>query len=160
MFIAYGLLINTGVQPMSQDHRLSLSERVLRMFRTIALLLAIMQGTALAADSTGNYMVGGGSGSVLCSEFVKVLEQATAKGERTIGYVNIMQGFTMYLHGFRSGYNKAAPDTYDIFSGIEEQGLINQLAIYCKENPRTRFGIAVSALAERNYSTRIREYVP
>lgn len=160
MFIAYGLLINNGVQPMSQDRRLSLGERVLRMFRNIALLLSIVPGTALAADSTENYMVGGGSGSVLCGEFVRALEQATAKGEGTIGYVNIMQGFTMYLLGFRSGYNKAATDTYDIFSGIEQKGLMNQLAIYCKENPKTRFGIAVSALAERNYSTRIREYVP
>lgn len=65
MFIAYGLLINNGVQPMSQDRRLSLGERVLRMFRNIALLLSIVPGTALAANSTGNYMVDGGSGSVL-----------------------------------------------------------------------------------------------
>jgi hypothetical protein len=37
---------------------------------------------------------------------------------------------------------------------------MNQLSIYCKENPKTRFGIAVAALAERNYSTRSRKQTP
>ena len=130
------------------------------MFRNLALLLSIISGTALAADSNGNYMVGGGAGSVLCSEFVKTLEQATAKGDGTIEYVNIMQGFTMYLLGFQSGYNKAAPNTYDIFSGIEEKDLMRQLSNYCKENPRTRFGVAVAAFAEKNYSARSKRYTP
>lgn len=124
------------------------------------MLLAIVSGTALAADSNGNYMVGGGVGSALCSEFVKALEQATAKGEGTSEYVTIMQGFTMYLFGFQSGYNKGTPDTYDVFAEIEEKGLMSRLSNYCKENQKTRFGIAVSALAERNYPARSRKYTP
>lgn len=105
-------------------------------------------------------MVGGGAGAVLCSEFVKALEQATAKGDGTIEYVNIMQGFTMYLLGFQSGYNKAAPNTYDIFSGIEEKDLVRQLSNYCKENPGIRVGVAVAAFAEKSYSARSKRYPP
>src|SRR5438132_5892980 len=101
------------------------------MLRKIALLLSIVSGTALAADLNGNYMVGGGAGSISCSEFVENLENARAHGEGTIKYVTIMQGFTMYLLGFQTGYNKGAPNTYDIFAGIEEKELMSRLANYC-----------------------------
>ncbi len=149
-----------GFNQCNKTTRHRSSERVLTMIRNVALLLSIISGTALAADSNGNYMVGGGSGSVVCGEFVKTLEQARTKGEGTIGYISIMQGFAMYILGFQTGYNKAASETYDIFSGIEETELMSQLSIFCKENPKTRFGVAVSVLAERNYSTRIRKYSP
>jgi hypothetical protein len=130
------------------------------MLLKIALLLSIISGTALAADSNGYYMVGGGTGSVPCSEFAKALETANAHGYGTIEYVTDMQGYSMYLFGFQSGYNKGASNTYDIFSGIEEKELMSWLSNYCKENPKTRFGVAVSMFAETNYSARSREYVP
>ena len=60
----------------------------------------------------------------------------------------------MYLFGFQSGYNKGTPNTYDIFSGIEEKELMSRLSKFCNENPTIRFGIAVSRLAEDNYLAR------
>jgi len=130
------------------------------MLITIALLLSIVTGAAFAADSNGNYMVGGGAGSVSCGEFAETLENAKAHGYGTIEYVTTMQGFTMYLLGFQSGYNKAAPNTYDIFSGIEEKELMSRLSKFCRANPGTRFGVAVAVLAENNYSVRRRNYAP
>lgn len=73
-----------------------------------------------------------------------------------IGYVKETSAFTMYLLGFQSGYNMAAKDTYDIFSGEEVYPLLSWAENYCRANPSIRFIDALIALSNNRYPKRQR----
>ena len=107
------------------------------------------------ADEEGLFMTGGGVGGVPCRQFVATMEKARSLGIGTIGYVWEIQGFTMYLLGFQTGYNLAAKDTYDIFCAEEDDyALLSWMENYCRANPSRKFSDAAIALADDRYPRR------
>ena len=87
------------------------------MLIKIALLLLIVSGAALAADSKGNYMVGGGAGAVSCSEFANILENAKTHGYGTMEYVTTMQGRSCQ----KVGKWKLGDDLFGHFNPVYER---------------------------------------
>lgn len=112
---------------------------------------------SVAADANGRFLLGGGVGGVQCPEFVASMEKARSLRIGTVGYVRETQGFTMYLLGFRSGYNVATPDTCDVFAGEEnDYPLLAWAENWCRTHSSSRFGDAVVALAAERFPHRQR----
>jgi hypothetical protein len=115
--------------------------------------------TAGAADSAGNFNVGGGTGGVKCPNFVAEMEKARSLGIDSPRYVEATQGFTMFILGFQTGYNMMAPATYDIFSGKNgDYDLLAWVENYCRMNSSSRFGDGVVALARHFHPNRQQSY--
>ena len=108
-------------------------------------------------DTNGRFWLGGGTGGVKCPQFVASMEKARSLGIGSVRYVEETQGFTMFLEGFRTGYNLSTPDTCDIFSAEEkEYPLLSWVENYCRINSTSRFGDAVVALAKERHWKRLR----
>jgi hypothetical protein len=76
------------------------------------------------------------------------MEKARSLNRGTVGYVQETQAFTMYLQGFRSGYNLATADTCDLFAGEEnDYPLLAWAENWCRAHSSSRFGDAVVALS-------------
>lgn len=127
--------------------------------RKLSLILALLVGApaAMGADSGGNFMLGGGVGSVKCPEFVSAMERARAKGIGSLGYVSETSGFTMYLLGFQSGYNMAKEDTYDLFPQSDDYELLAWIENWCRSNSARLFRDGTVALAYDKHSMRLRK---
>ena len=68
------------------------------------------------------------------------MEKGRSLGVGSVGYVTETQGFTMYLLGFRTGYNMSTQDTCDIFpDGEKDYPLLSWAENYCRTNPSKRF---------------------
>jgi len=124
--------------------------------RVVAAILCLSATNVVAEDRDGAYAVGGGVGSVECSKFVSIIEQARYRWIATMGYVNDANAFAMYLAGFQTAYNHAAPDTCDIFNGVDYDRLLTWIEVYCRTNPSDRFGTATIALANELHPNRLR----
>ena len=142
---------------MLPNHQPSQKSHMKSLYRLVVLMVALTSVGAFGADSTGNYMVGGGAGGVRCPEFVATMERARTHKIGSLRYVQETQGFTMYLLGFQTGYNVSTPDTYDIFPGSEgDYPLLSWIENYCRLNPTSRFGDGVVALAQDRHAKRQR----
>jgi hypothetical protein len=136
-----------------------------KMFGRLRALLAICAlwvaavSVVSAADTTGNFWRGGGAGGVACPQFVGTMERARSLGIGSLAYTREIQGFMMYVLGFRTGYNMAADATCDIFNG--EAGDLYELLAWpeqwCRDNPTSRFSEAVVALAAESHGKRMKE---
>jgi hypothetical protein len=112
---------------------------------------------AYSADLDGRFWLGGGTGGVACPQFVASMEKGRSLGIGSVGYVAETQGFTMYLQGFRAGYNISTQETCDIFPGGEtDYPLLSWVENFCRSNASSRFGDAVVALAKERHSKRQR----
>ncbi len=92
-----------------------------------------------------------------CPEYVRAIERVHSYGINTVRYVNDMQGFTMYLLGFQTGYNMSTPDTHDIFPEAEhgdDYALLAWIENYCRGGSGSRFADGVMALARDRYPKR------
>ena len=94
-----------------------------------------------------------------CPRFDATMERARLLGIGTPAYVHEIQGFEMYILGFRTGYNMASAATCDIFDG--EDGdlypLLARTEQWCRDNPKSRFSEAVVALAVERHAERMKE---
>lgn len=108
-----------------------------------------------ATDAEGRFWLGGGAGGVECPKFIASMEKARSVGIGTVRYVRETQAFTMYLLGFRSGFNKSTPNTCDIFSGEEnDYPWLSWMENWCRAHPSSRFGDAVVALSDERFPNR------
>jgi len=83
------------------------------------------------------------------------MEKARSLRIGTLGYVQETQGFTMYLQGFRSGYNVATKDTCDLFAGEEnDYPLLAWTENWCRTHSSSRFSDAVVALSVERFPKR------
>lgn len=123
-------------------------------------VLACLVGSVTAADSDGDFWLGGGAGGVKCPDFVAAMEKGRSHGVGTIPYVRKIGSYTMYLLGFQTGYNMSTPATCDIFPGVDgvegEYPLLSWAENYCRANPSQRFGDAVVSLARELHPKRKR----
>jgi hypothetical protein len=70
-----------------------------------------------AADSSGQYLVGGGVGGLPCTQFLNAMAEARQEGGLTsIAGFNRINVWQQYVLGFETGYNYAMPGVQDIFS--------------------------------------------
>jgi len=128
----------------------------MKIVRSIVLLsLVSCTQLAYAADADDRFWVGGGAGSVACPQFVASMEKGRSLGIGSVGYAEETQAFTMYLQGFRTGYNMSTQKTCDIFpEGEKDYQLLSWLENFCRANPSSRFGNAVVALARERHPKR------
>jgi hypothetical protein len=121
----------------------------------VVLAVASCAQVTYSADTNGHFWLGGGAGGVACPQFVASMEKGRSLGIGSIGYVTEIQGFTMYLQGFRTGYNMSTQDTCDIFpDGEKDYSLLSWIENFCRANPSSRFSDAVVALAIDRHSSR------
>jgi hypothetical protein len=108
-----------------------------------------------AADSEGRFWLGGGVGSVSCSQFVSSMKQVESSETGSPSFVEATQGFTMYISGFQTGYNFSTHNTCDIFAEAKTSyELLSWVEKYCQSNPAKRFGDAVVSLGNAYHSKR------
>lgn len=131
----------------------------MKLIRTVAGIVALscIAQISQSADADDRFWLGGGAGGVMCPQFVTSMEKARSLGIGSVGYVTETQGFTMYLLGFRTGYNLSTHETCDIFAGEEkEYPLLSWAENYCRVNSSSRFADAVIALAKERHPRRQR----
>lgn len=112
------------------------------------------QKNLFAYDKDGQYVVGGGVGGVICSEYISLLSQAQLRGGLTSAPgAYTMNSYSNYILGFQTGYNISHLGEKDIFSEIGGVNPSNKALFliedWCKKNPEKRFGEAVIKLAEK-----------
>ena len=123
----------------------------------VAAVLSCSAQLSYSADADGRFWLGGGAGGVKCPQFVASMEKARSLRIGSLGYVEETQGFTMYLLGFKTGYNMSTQDTCDIFPGEEKDyPLLSWAENYCRSNPSSRFADAVVVLAKERHPKRQR----
>jgi hypothetical protein len=127
--------------------------------RLLVVCLSLSAIQLAAEDSNGRYIVGGGVGSVYCSDFVSLRERSRNQWFGTVGYVNDVNGFVMYLAGFQTAYNHANSETCDIFDHLNQDQLLFLIEGYCRVHPIERFGTAIVALAIELHPIRLRDCV-
>ena len=123
---------------MSKSYRASV--------RALLAALAIATSPGYAKDKNGEWVQGGGVGSVTCPAFNEVMRSARQHPSGSVEFVSQTQGFVMYISGFEAGYNQAASDTYDIFPAFSSDQTLAWTDHYCSEQGLQTFGDAVSAL--------------
>lgn len=130
----------------------------MKFVRLIAVLtLVSCTQFAYSADAEGRFWLGGGAGGVPCPQFVASMEKGRAVGIGSVGYVSETQAFTMYLLGFRTGYNMSTQDTCDIFpEGEKDYPLLSWVENFCRANPSSRFADGVVALSRDRHPKRQR----
>lgn len=67
-----------------------------------------------------------------------------------------MQGYTMYLLGYQTAYNRLAKDTFDIFDGFEVEQLFAWIENWCRENPLEKYYQGINALTDFVFERRKR----
>jgi hypothetical protein len=105
-----------------------------------------------AADSSGQYLVGGGVGGLPCTRFLNAMAEARREGGLTsIAGVNRINDWVEYVVGFETGYNYATPGVRDIFSAFGPSPAFDVLygiEPWCQRNPTELFGHALVVFAE------------
>lgn len=130
--------------------------KIIHTFFAIAVLFCC-SGLAHSADNAGNFWRGGGTGGVMCPQFVASMEKARSLGIDSVEFANETQGYTMYIFGFQTAYNMSTNDTCDIFPNDEKfYSLLSWLENYCRANATSRFGDGVIALSKNHYPKRLR----
>jgi hypothetical protein len=136
-------------------------EQILIMTKRLKVLVlsGLLLGAqiAFAADERGRFWLGGASGLVPCPTFIAAMAKARTLEYGSDEFAREMQGFSTYLHGFRTGYNAASPDTCDLFAGAEnDYPLLAWAENWCTSNASRRFGDAVVALSAVRFPIRDR----
>jgi len=128
---------------------------ILKFLRYILLCAIILfpQKDLLAYDKNGEYIVGGGVGSVSCSQYISLLAQAQlAGGINSLEGANMVNPYMSYIVGFQTGYNVSHQGKKDIFADIGGASPTSKALFliedWCKKNPDKRFGAAVITLAD------------
>ncbi|TAJ20623.1 MAG: hypothetical protein EPO47_11180 [Rugosibacter sp.] len=120
-------------------------------------VLSLSTQHARSADTEGHFWLGGGTGGVMCPQFVASMEKARSLGIDSVGYATETQGYLMYLLGFQTGYNMSTKDTCDIFPSEEKAySLLSWAENYCRENASSRFADGVVALSKNRHPKRLR----
>ena len=109
----------------------------------VAAALVCSAQISQSADVDGHFWFGAGAVGVKCPQFVASMEKARSFRIGSLGYVNEIQGFVMYLSGFQTGYNMSTQDTCDIFPGDKDYPLLSWTENYCRTNPSVHFADAV-----------------
>lgn len=113
----------------------------------IAITCLSIPTLSVAADKSGEYITGGGVGSVQCAQFVHDMDEARkAGGLRSPAGTNIISVWSEYVVGFQTGYNYAAPGVRDIFAPFGSSPSIDVLGkvdSWCQEHPSEIFGVAL-----------------
>jgi hypothetical protein len=106
-----------------------------------------------AADSSGQYLVGGGVGGLPCTQFLNAMAEARQEGGLTsIAGANRINVYQEYVLGFETAYNYATPGVRDIFSAFgpsPANDVLYGIEPWCQHNPAELFGKALIVFAER-----------
>jgi hypothetical protein len=126
----------------------------MKRFGSLVLGLIGCLGTSpsLAADASGQYIVGGGVGSVPCTRFLNAMAGAREKGGlKSVAGINEVIGFISYVNGFETGYDYSTPGVRDIFGAFGPDSAFDVLygiEPWCQRNPTALFGSALIVFAE------------
>ncbi|MCG5483685.1 MAG: hypothetical protein KK482_08180 [Sinorhizobium meliloti] len=106
---------------------------------------------AQSANQRGEFMTGGGVGSVPCVEFLDVMANARAQGGlASPAGSRLVYGYMMYVAGFETAYNSAAEGVHHIFDGF---GSVSKVLValepWCSQHPTKNFDLAIFDLVKR-----------
>lgn len=126
----------------------------MRTWVIVAVLILIIGNSApaSAADSAGQYMIGGGVGSLQCVQLTNDMAEARAMGgQTTIAGANKLNIWNQYVVGFQTGYNDAAPGVRDIFARFgssPSNEVLARIEPWCRQHPLELFGTALIKFVE------------
>ena len=113
----------------------------------IAITCLCVPTLSVAADKSGEYITGGGVGSVQCSQFVHDMEEARkAGGLHSAAGTSIISVWSEYVVGFQTGYNYVAPGVRDIFAPFGSSpsiDVLEKVEPWCQKHPSEIFGVAL-----------------
>ena len=122
-----------------------------KIFVFLFTLAFFLTKNSFAYDENGEYITGGGVGSVICPAYLASLSQADA-----VGGINSLEGirkvssFMNYLLGFQTGHNSShlgKKDVFERFGDTPTNKLLFLTQDWCAKNPTKTFGNAVVAIA-------------
>ena len=115
-------------------------------------LLSLLQSQPNAADSSGQYIVGGGVGALKCTQFINAMAEARQLGGLTsIEGINRIYPWASYVVGFETGYNFAMSGVRDIFAEFGSSpanDVLYGVEPLCQKNPTWLFGQALVMFPE------------
>jgi hypothetical protein len=127
---------------------------MMKSFGLLVLGLIACLGTSpsLAADASGQYLVGGGVGGLPCTQFLNAMAEARQQGGlKSVAGAHEVYGFISYVLGFETGYNYSTPGVRDIFGAFGSDpawDVLYGIEPWCQRNPTALFGSALIAFAE------------
>jgi hypothetical protein len=105
-----------------------------------------------AADLSGEYFVGGGVGTLPCTQFLNAMAEARQEGGLTsIAGADRINPWQSYVLGFQTGYNYAMPGVRNIFGAFgasPANDVLYGIEPWCQKNPTASFGNALLIFAE------------
>jgi hypothetical protein len=118
----------------------------------LGVIVYMASSPLLAADLSGQYLVGGGVGGLQCTQFLNAMAEARQEGGLTsIGGANRISVWAEYVLGFETGYNFAMPGVRDIFGAFgpsPANDVLYGIEPWCQHNPTAHFGEALIIFAE------------
>jgi hypothetical protein len=139
---------------MTIPHLVSTAVKRSTTYVALSLLIALAFEPAalVAADSEGQYLVGGGVGALRCTQFLNAMAEARQEGGLiSIAGATRISPWASYVLGFETGYNFAMPGVRDIFSAFGPSpgnDVLYGVEPWCQRHPTWLFGSALIAFAE------------
>lgn len=107
----------------------------------------------MAADVSGQFIVGGGIGILPCTQFLNAMAEARQKGGLTsTAGLYIVNPWESYVLGFQTAYDFAVPGVRDIFNAFgpsPANDVLYGIEPWCQKNPTMHFGDALIIFAEK-----------
>jgi hypothetical protein len=126
----------------------------MRRSEVLVLIVIACVGSSrlLAADLSGQYLVGGGVGALPCTQFLNAMAEARQEGGLTsVAGADRIKVWANYVLGFETGYNFAMVGVRDIFGAFGRSpanDILYGIEPWCRHNPTAHFGEALVIFAE------------
>ncbi len=128
-----------------------------KLILPLLIITLLFSSNVFAFDESGEYVIGGGVGSIPCKMYNPVLTRARlAGGINSPAGAKIINGYMNYVLGFQTGHNVSHEGGRDIFEKFGEtptNKLLPLIAKWCKENPEENFGNAVVAVTNDSFNS-------
>ncbi len=121
---------------------------------TLFLLTTLLfSNTSFAYDKNGEYITGGGVGSISCAGFNMSIARANVVGGiNSIKGSRVISSYINYILGFQTGHNSSHLGKKDVlkkFGSTPTNKLLPLIEEWCKSNPEENFGNALVTVVKR-----------
>ena len=120
---------------------------------TLLLITLFFTTNAFAFDKKGEYITGGGVGSISCSMYISLLNRAELSGGLgSIAGINIINAYMNYTLGFQTGYNPShlgKKDVFEKFGTPPTNKILPLVGEWCEKNLDKNFGNGLVAVVTR-----------
>jgi hypothetical protein len=121
-----------------------------RATATIAASIIVFSAvSAMAAGGKMNHVYGIGTKS--CGYFIDAVDNELKSQRSQDNEFEMLS----WAQGYLSQFNVASPSTENILGGTDSEGMAQWLKNYCRASPLKPFSVAVDALIDASWSSRI-----